>query len=562
MPKSKHWVLLADYGDFMGHGKDYLTFKISEKMGLPYTPRSIPIEVVLNGDYIGMYFLTEHIRIDKDRVNITEQENGETDSLAVTGGWLLEIDNYNDPNQIKLVDYKKNNSIIRITYHSPDSLSQEQLNYLTNYMNSVNNAVNTDDKTSKEWKQYIDVDNLALYYVVQEAIDNMWAFSGSSWFYKDRGDSTKLCWGVIWDAAALDGRNDDLAQTDFFYNANTPYANNHWIGEIAKFPDFQIALRSWWKKYRDEVFPTIQDEVDAFEQLVSAALASDYLRWEDASSKNIHRQLENFMRRLTNRRIFLGLRWDDPEKGITLSEMMTDGFSGTEYIISDNLAVMGTAENGNRVFVTDGNNNWLQILAGDYCDQISSYCNIVSLRGVFTGKDFIPTLTLTAAPDTTEATLMVKLNSYDVNAGFNPAVNEVVTVRGVYDAASNSLKSVTEDGVMIVLDTSWNENWTAVDGTICTVDGVVQIKEPWPTSDILLSSFELPHQNYIIYPLEVDDGSISINRIEGDVGGDTFVNVVNLQSQLIKQCVKKSEATQGLLPGIYIIGNKKVVITQ
>ena len=96
MPKSKHWILLAAYADWLAHGRNYLAFKISEKMGMPYTPGCVPCEVVLNGDYIGMYFLTEQIRIAKERVNITEQDDEETDSTLITGGWLLEIDNYTD----------------------------------------------------------------------------------------------------------------------------------------------------------------------------------------------------------------------------------------------------------------------------------------------------------------------------------------------------------------------------------------------------------------------------------------------------------------------------------
>ena len=132
MPKSKHWILLAAYADWLAHGRNYLAFKISEKMGMPYTPGCVPCEVVLNGDYIGMYFLTEQIRIAKERVNITEQDDEETDSTLITGGWLLEIDNYTETNQIRFTDPAKPNKTMKVTYHDPEELSDVQLNYLTN----------------------------------------------------------------------------------------------------------------------------------------------------------------------------------------------------------------------------------------------------------------------------------------------------------------------------------------------------------------------------------------------------------------------------------------------
>ena len=319
MPKSKHWVLLTAYGDWMAHGRDYMSFKISEKMGMPFTPGCIPCEVVLNGDYIGMYFLTEQIRVAKERVNIVEQSDGETDSLAITGGWLLEIDNYNGDTQIRFPDPKKDNKTIKITYHSPEELSVEQLNYLTDLMYKVNDAVNTDDKTSREWEEYIDIDALARFYVLEEALDNREAFSGSSWFYKDRGENTKLIWGPHWDGGScFGGRNRDQQTCNFFYLDEPPFALNHWIEEICKFPRFQTAIRKWWKKYRDEVFPTMQEEIDAFGQLTDQALAADFQRWEDLSASNPGHYRSVLMRFITNKRNFLATKWDNPIGDINL----------------------------------------------------------------------------------------------------------------------------------------------------------------------------------------------------------------------------------------------------
>ena len=311
MPKSKHWLLMAAYGDWLAHGRNYLNYKISEKLGMPYTTRCVPLEVVLNGDYIGMYFLTENIRIEKNRVNIEEQPDEATDSTVVTGGWLLEIDNYQEENQLRFTDPKKPDRIMRVTYHNPEVLSDVQLNYLSDLINKVNESVNTDDKSSREWEKYIDIEALARFYVLLEAIDDCEGFSGSCWFYKDRGESTKLIWGPFWDSgSSLGNRNNHIEDQNFFYEDEPNYARNHWIGEIAKFPRFQIAIKQWWKKYRDEVFPTMQAEVDAYGVLTEAALAADYLRWEDKSATHLDYYRGKYMRMLSNKRDFLISKWD------------------------------------------------------------------------------------------------------------------------------------------------------------------------------------------------------------------------------------------------------------
>ena len=80
MKKNKHFVLLALMDD-NGHAflKYPVAFELSKRIGLGWTPDYRFVELVLNGDYRGLYLLVEKIRIDKDRINVTEQKDGEED---------------------------------------------------------------------------------------------------------------------------------------------------------------------------------------------------------------------------------------------------------------------------------------------------------------------------------------------------------------------------------------------------------------------------------------------------------------------------------------------------
>ena len=99
MHKSKHWALMAGADDYLGFLKNTVGYALSRHIGLPYTPNQVPVELMLNGDYKGLYFVTETIRIDNDRVNIHEQQDGETKADLITGGWLVEIDNWETPSK-------------------------------------------------------------------------------------------------------------------------------------------------------------------------------------------------------------------------------------------------------------------------------------------------------------------------------------------------------------------------------------------------------------------------------------------------------------------------------
>ena len=128
MTKSKHYALLAHADDSKGFMRNAIGFELGRMMGMAWTPEAKPLEVVLNGDYIGLYFLTEIIRVDKDRVNIVEQEDEETDPMNITGGWLVEIDNYQDDPHITIKEGGKHT--MWITYKTPEVLSSVQEMFL------------------------------------------------------------------------------------------------------------------------------------------------------------------------------------------------------------------------------------------------------------------------------------------------------------------------------------------------------------------------------------------------------------------------------------------------
>ena len=208
MKSSKHFTLLAHADDNLAFLRNTVGFELSRRLGLAYTPEQRPVEVVLNGDYIGLYMMTEQIRVDANRVNIVEQNDGETNPENITGGWLLEIDNYDDDCQIRMTE--GNGALLRCTYHSPEVLSDEQKNYLTQYLQAADDAIYNSDKNSTLWEDYIDMEALVAFYIVQEMMDNGESFHGSCYLHKDRGENTKLVFGPVWDFGNSFSRQQSL----------------------------------------------------------------------------------------------------------------------------------------------------------------------------------------------------------------------------------------------------------------------------------------------------------------------------------------------------------------
>ncbi|MBQ9287190.1 MAG: CotH kinase family protein, partial [Bacteroidaceae bacterium] len=95
MPKHKRWVLLANWKDRTLMRND-AAFWLSTNSGLPYTVRGQFVEVELNGKIMGNYYLCEQIKVDDNRVDITEMEAQEHNPENLTGGYLVELDTYYD----------------------------------------------------------------------------------------------------------------------------------------------------------------------------------------------------------------------------------------------------------------------------------------------------------------------------------------------------------------------------------------------------------------------------------------------------------------------------------
>lgn len=267
MPKNKHFALLKPIeGTVAG-------LYLGKLMNMAWAPSFRPVEVVLNGDYIGLYFLTETIRIDENRVNIYKQKDQETDPELITGGWLVEIDNYRDECQITIPECSRWNLTLR--YHSPEDLSAVQLQWLTNEFTAINTAIYSPDKTSTEWEKYIDVESMARFFILQEIMDNPDGFHGSFYLHKDLKDNAKWVAGPVWDLSCC-----NREKTDYTFRMEVGYSfTPHWIGEMIKYDSFCKAVEKVWNEVYPDRLSELYDYIDETMLPLESAWRKDCERW-------------------------------------------------------------------------------------------------------------------------------------------------------------------------------------------------------------------------------------------------------------------------------------------
>ena len=204
MPEENDWILLANYND-KSFLRNALAGHLFRRMG-HYAPRTRHCEVLVNGDYQGIYVLTEKIKRDKNRVDIAKLEATENTGDDVTGGYIIKTDYYggNDSWVSNFPPATRPEKRVHhvYVYPKPDEITEAQKDYIQSYVNSFEEALHGPD--FKDWasgyKAYIDVNSFRDYFILSELTRNVDAYKKSRFLFKDKeSKGGRILSGPPWD---------------------------------------------------------------------------------------------------------------------------------------------------------------------------------------------------------------------------------------------------------------------------------------------------------------------------------------------------------------------------
>ena len=321
MPNNRHWCLMAATDDNLGFLRNPAGYAISRALGMRWTPRMRPVEFVLNGQYQGLYFLTEHVRIASNRIHIREQADQETHPDSITGGWLVEIDNYPSENNISFEE--GNGQHVMISLREPEVLSRQQRSYLENQINTLNSVLY--GSSSSDLEDMIDLDEAAKYYIVQEIMEDCESYHGSCFLYKDRdslGITDPWKFGPVWDFGNAYHRQQE---TWIYVNPTWP---QYWIGQLASWEAFQEKVKeNWWIYYHTQK-DSVRAQIQAFGNQIKQAAKKDADKWRNTKGYNDNSDMtsktNDFLRRYNWRVSWLYSQWGEGVRPVTWDNPATE----------------------------------------------------------------------------------------------------------------------------------------------------------------------------------------------------------------------------------------------
>ncbi len=207
MEKNKDWALLRseDNRKFLSNK---ICYDMAADFGIENTPGARMADVYLNGNYIGVYTVTNTVKVGKSSVPITDIDEQigdgvDVEDIDITGGYLLEIDNF--PETLQFGTNKN-----QITIKAPEELDTtvdegSKYDYIRNLMSDLFDAVYGDGYMSdgRHFTEVLDMDSTVRYFLLQELTGNYDTGRGSTFFYKDTDSiDSKIYMGPVWDSDA------------------------------------------------------------------------------------------------------------------------------------------------------------------------------------------------------------------------------------------------------------------------------------------------------------------------------------------------------------------------
>jgi len=203
LPVENDWILYAPYSD-KTLIRNVLTYNLARDMGR-YASRYRFCELVINGDYKGLYVLFEKIKRDDNRVNITEMGSEDNSGDALTGGYIIKKDKldgdyiegwYSLPLPGEYTMY------YQFHYPKPNVITQEQRDYIINYFNEFEAFMASDNYNDPltGYQNIVNVHSFINFCIINELSNNLDGYRLSTFMYKDRDSiDGKLTLGPVWD---------------------------------------------------------------------------------------------------------------------------------------------------------------------------------------------------------------------------------------------------------------------------------------------------------------------------------------------------------------------------
>ena len=282
LPKDKDWVLNGPYAD-KTLLRNALIFNLSNKIGR-YAPRTKFIELIINGEYEGIYLLIEKIKQGKNRVNVGKVKlKNDTTNISKTGyiiaidkgcqsGWKTTLPSGNGTKHFFCYYYPKAKKITDI-----------QKKYIQNDIRQFEEKLYNNEPVDT----IIDESSFIDYFILNELARNIDAYRLSTYLYKSTNG--KLTIGPLWDFNYSFGYINylDASNPEGWVYKELPEYVPFWWEKFMQDTAFKASLKKRWTSLRKTTLSdkNILNLIDKKVAEIGNAKKRNFQRWHILNTK-------------------------------------------------------------------------------------------------------------------------------------------------------------------------------------------------------------------------------------------------------------------------------------
>lgn len=287
MPSSKHWILLSNAFYDRTQIRNAVAYYIAKLTDYPWVQDGRFVEVILNGEFLGLYLLCEKIGAEKHKIKIDEP-----DENHLTYGYLLESfvvlqekmdstvfpENYFNTNIINTTGYEPAMCNLGWEIKEPGLLDSNAIHYIRGSLCNSEILIRDGGGASTYMEQF-DIETAINWWIIQELCMNEEASRMKNLFLYRKSGEDKLHFGPPWD---FDAWSFGQLGTCVFYTK----FNSSYFSFLFEDSQFVKRVKEKWNSYMPTFETRIPGYIDGVVTEIRRSAYRNEQMWPDWHSIN------------------------------------------------------------------------------------------------------------------------------------------------------------------------------------------------------------------------------------------------------------------------------------
>lgn len=314
MDAHHEWALHGPYLD-KTLLRNYIWYNLAGEI-MDYAPNVRFCELMLNGEYRGVYVLTELIGAGKDGARLDLSADVKDNTYT---GYLLRLDRYDDSREdwlrsLTTYTYRNDPELkLEIEFPGAEKRTPALCSAIKQDFSRFEKALYSYDYDHKQYgyTRYADVDSFVDYFILNEITVNYDAGAYSTYIYKDTGGKLKMC---VWD---FNNACDNYQELSVMQVPHFELQNRLWFGMLMKDEGFVERILSRYRELRKTYLSeeALNRYIDDVIEYLGPAIERNFSRWgysfeDDTLLTPAQRNLHSYEEAVGQLKGFLKMRGD------------------------------------------------------------------------------------------------------------------------------------------------------------------------------------------------------------------------------------------------------------